>query len=107
MPMFQNDGSNQALQPTADRRTLRVDNMTTDHRLRTSLVVVHGRSIPNLASRLPWMRALCSTSVFTKTDSSASLGALAMLGTSRRKIRSLRTVPAVLLAPANDSAFSR
>jgi hypothetical protein len=34
--------------------------------------------------------------VITKTESSASLGALAVLDTSRRKVRSLRTVPAVL-----------
>ena len=42
-----------------------------------------------------------SRTVFTKTESSASLGALAVLGTSRRKVRSLRTVPAVLFF--NDS----
>jgi hypothetical protein len=38
-----------------------------------------------------------SRTVFTKTDSPASLGALGALGTSRRIVRSLRTAPAVLL----------
>ena len=38
-----------------------------------------------------------SRTVSTKTVSSATLGALAVLDTSCRKVRALRTVPAVLL----------
>jgi hypothetical protein len=50
-----------------------------------------------------------SRTVFTKTESSASPGALLVLGTSRRKVRVLRTAPAVLFenAGSGGSALSR
>jgi hypothetical protein len=42
-----------------------------------------------------------SRTLFTKIASPGSLGALAVLGTSHRRVRVLRTVPAVLFS--NDS----
>jgi hypothetical protein len=50
-----------------------------------------------------------SRTVFTKTESPASLDALGLLGTSRRRVRSLRTVPAVLSSDegGRSSAYSR
>jgi hypothetical protein len=53
-----------------------------------------------ISSKLPASLARFTSSrsrtVFSKTESPASLGTLAVLGTSRRKVRSLRTAPAVL-----------
>jgi hypothetical protein len=71
------------------------DHGTTDYRTAAS----YDRSRLNSTEFPTWLVQFAlsrSRPVFTKTDSPASLGALGVLGTSRRKIRSLRTAPAVL-----------
>jgi hypothetical protein len=58
------------------------------------LMLVLG-SHSKLQASLVTIRCLSRT-VFTKTEAPASLDALVVLDTSRRRVRSLRTVPAVL-----------
>jgi len=55
---------------------------------------------PSTSSRFPVtlvrIESSRSNTLFTKIAAPGSLGALAVLGTSRRRVRVLRTVPAML-----------
>jgi hypothetical protein len=81
--------SNQTLEPTTPPRN-------------KSTVI---GTTPSISSRCPASLVRFafarSRTVFTKTESSASPGALLVLGTSRRKVRVLRTAPALLFFNAS------
>ena len=64
---------------------------------------------PWIPFQAPGFPSATPRTVFTKTALPASLDALALLGTSRRRVRILRTIPAVLSSDegGRNSACSR
>jgi len=88
-PIGETNGPNQPMKPTAPLRC------------KFSMLATTRSTSSRLPATLVRFVSPRSHTLFTKIASPGSLGALAVRGTSRRIVRVLRTVPAVLLF--NDS----
>jgi hypothetical protein len=77
------------------RAQTRTASGSVNHRPRLTLA-------PWIPFQAPGFPSATPRTVFTKTALPASLDALALLGTSRRKVRILRTIPAVLSSDEGD-----